>query len=220
MQYITSNQMTAVDKLAIEKYNISDKQLMENAGHGLARFVRSLNPKKVIILFGKGNNGGDGLVAARHLSIYGIPISIIGRSGNENVIHQLKTLEKMKVVAQEDLNADEIEDGDIIIDALLGYTLTSNPRDNIAELINKINNLRNNKKIKVVSIDIESGKNGDGLQFKPHVKADFVLTLAIPKKGMENLENLYLADIGIPNQVYEELGIEPIRFNEDIIRLS
>jgi len=67
MRYITSKEMIQVDKLAMKKYQLTIPQMMENAGSNLAMFVSKFRPKKVIVFYGKGNNGGGGLVAARHL---------------------------------------------------------------------------------------------------------------------------------------------------------
>lgn len=214
MQYLTSRQMAKVDSLAIEKYNVIIHQMMENAGSNIARFVSKLKPKHVTVLYGKGNNGADGLAAARHLSIYGIKVSIVPaeKDGNFYVKHQLKTLNKININPTNKIN------GDLILDGLLGYNIKGNPRANYAILINKANN----SKAKIVSIDIPSGMNPDnGKKNKPCINADYTLTLALPKTGLKKLKNLYLINLGIPNQLYKELGIKIKNYftYEDIVRI-
>jgi len=220
MQYLTSKQMAKVDELAVSKYNISVLQMMENAGRSLARFIAVLKPKKVVILYGKGNNGGDGLCAARHLLIIGIKASIVG-VGNElnpNTKNQLKTLNQIGIKP-----SGEIEDCDIIIDSLLGYNIKGNPRGKYADLINEANKMKE-KGTKIVSFDIPSGMNPDnGEKYNPCIEADYTVTLALPKTGLKKLKNVYLANIGIPNELYKnDLGIEIDNYfkDSDIIKIQ
>jgi len=214
MEYITSKQMAIVDKIAM-KNGIKIDQMMELAGKNLANFVLRLKPKSVSILYGKGNNGGGGLVAARHLRIKGIKVKIIPASNenNKNVTHQLKILKNMRIIPSK-----KLEKSDVIVDALLGYNIKGNPRKNYAKLINQINK----SKAKVVSLDLPSGLDpNSGDPHNPTVKADYTLTLALPKKGLKKLKNVYLANVGIPNSVYKKLKI-PIKnyFNKsDIIKV-
>ncbi len=203
MKYLTSKQMAKIDKLAMEKYGIKIEQMMENAGRNLADFVSNLNPKKVMIFFGKGNNGGGGLVSARYLSIKGIKTEIIAASpdNNENVKNQLSTLKQIGIIPVKNFKFGE---NAVVIDALLGYNIKGNPRGKYKQFINKINSADAN----VVSLDLPSGINPDtGEKFNPYVKSDYVLALALPKTGLKNLKNVYLGNIGIPNQVFEDLGM-------------
>ncbi|MBR9705691.1 NAD(P)H-hydrate epimerase [Candidatus Pacearchaeota archaeon] len=219
MEYVSAEQMSDVDDIAINKYGIDIYQLMENAGRNLARLVASLNPKKVSILYGKGNNGADGLVAARHLLIYGIDVEIIPASedNGETVIHELNILKHLGIRPKQrvDLNSD------LIIDGLLGYNIRGDPKGRFAELIEAANDCRR-RGVTIVSIDIPSGMDPDsGSKHNPCIYADYVLTLALPKKGLRYMENVYLANISIPKQVYSELGIniEDYFKYEDIIQI-
>jgi len=207
--YVDSKEMAKIDKSAISS-GLDILQMMENAGRNLARFIAdNLKPKKVILIFGKGNNGGGGLVAARYLSIYGIEVEIISasREVNENIKHQLRILENSGIYPKEDFKARE---GDVVIDALLGYNIKGDPKGRYADLIRGINFMRKSG-MRVVSLDLPSGSNPDeNNSFEPCVKADFTLTLALPKKGLRNNRNagkIYLANIGIPTEVYSKLGI-------------
>jgi len=214
--------MAKVDKLAMTKYNIKVEQMMENAGRNLARFIsNNLKPKKIIVFFGKGNNGGGGLVGARHLAIYGFNVQIISASKkvNENVRHQLKILRSMGIKPQKSFKAKK---GDVIIDALLGYNIKGSPRLRYRNLINAINFMKK-QGLKVVSLDIPSGIDPNkGIIHEAYVKADYTLTLALPKKGLKELKNVYLVNIGIPNKVYSHLNIEIKNYFEksDVVKIS
>ena len=219
IQYLTSSQMTKVDKLAMES-GISILQMMELAGKHIADFAASLKPKKVIILFGKGNNGGDGLATARHLSIKGIKVEIIPASqkNTKYVNHHLKILKSMGITPKKSFKADK---NTVIIDSLLGYNIKGDPKGKYKELINKAND---SKKLgtKIISFDIPSGMNPDSNKHhNPYVKADYTLTLALPKKSLKKVKNLYLVNIGIPGSVYKKLRIKPYIFDKkDLIKIS
>ncbi len=219
MKYITSNQMTKVDDLAVNKYGIKIEQMMENAGRNLANFVSKLNPKSVLIMFGKGNNGGGGLVAARHLLIKGINVKIISPSKNLNKIveNQLKIIKKLNVKEVKKINNEEI-----IIDALLGYNIKGNPKTKFAELIKKANKAKE-KGSKIISLDIPSGINPDnGEKYSPYIQADYTLTLALPKIGLKKIKKVFLVNIGIPNKIYLDIGIKIKNYfkNKDIIKIK
>jgi len=211
MKYVTSSQMSRADKLAVKGYGINILQMMENAGRNLADFVFGLKPKKVIVFFGKGNNGGGGLAAARHLLIKGIKTEIVSASKRINKIpmKQLFVLRKMGIREKQYI---KLKKGDVIIDALLGHNIRGNPKGKFADIINSINFMKR-QGIRVVSLDLPSGLDPDlGRLFKPCVEADYTLTLALPKRGLklaskEVTGEIYLANIGIPNEVFRDLKL-------------
>lgn len=216
--------MALVDKLAVEKYNLQIKQMMENAGRNMARFVMDkFHPKRVLVLFGKGNNGGDGVAAARHLIMYGVKVDLISASPlnqvNKETKHQLSILKKAGIKPKKKASGKY----DVIIDSLLGYNIKGNPRGKYAELINLANDLNKKHKSIIVSFDIPSGMNpNSGKCYKPCIDSDYVLTLALPKKGMKNLKNVYLGSLGIPNHLYESIGIKVrnIFEKDDVVKVS
>ena len=207
MKYLTSKEMSKVDELAMGKFNISIDEMMENAGRNMARFVQhNLRPKKVLVVFGKGNNGGDGLAAARHLLIYGVKVALVSASpinkNNSEVKRQLSILKKSGLKALDKIPKKKY---DVIIDSLLGYNIKGNPRKKYAEIINQVNKMET----KVVSFDLPSGMDPyTGKMKNPAIKAHYTLTLALPKTGLKKLKNVYLANLGIPNKVYSDLGIK------------
>jgi len=211
MKYLTSSQMSKIDKIAVENYGIDILQMMENAGRNLADFVSRLKPKKVVVFFGKGNNGGGGLTAARHLLIKGIKTGIVSASKSINKIpmKQLSILRKIGINEGQNI---KLKKGDVIIDALLGYNIKGNPKEKYADVINSINFMKR-QGIKVVSLDLPSGLNPDsGKPYEPCVQADYTLTLALPKIGLKYTSKkitgkVFLANIGIPNEVYRDIKI-------------
>jgi len=223
IKYISSKQMAKVDKVAVESFGLKIEYMMENAGRNFARFVyNTLKPKRVLVLYGKGNNGGDGLCAARHLSIYGSKVTIVGasRSGNKHVKAQLKILKKSGIIPKKKIPNGKF---DVIVDALLGYNIKGNPRGKFADLINAANRLKK-KGSKIVSYDLPSGLNPDSAKcYDPCIMADYTLTLALPKIGLKkaNVGKLYLVNLGIPNALYKSLGIKIGRYfsKSDVIRV-
>jgi len=217
--YITSKEMTLVDKVAVES-GLPILTMMEKAGENLANFVLKLKPKRVFIFYGKGNNGGGGITAGRFLKKRGIEVIIIPaeKRQKKNVYYQIKRL-GVKPSKIKDFNPSS---GDIIIDALLGYNIKGNPKKNYSVLIKKINESKK-KKTKIVSLDIPTGINPNtGKKYLSYVRYDYVLTLALPKTGLRKLKNVYLANIGIHKKVYDILKIKIDNYfkKENIIKIS
>jgi len=236
MKYLTKKQMSEVDNFAMKKYGVKSEFLMENAGKNIAEFVSKLKhkPKRVVFFIGKGNNAGDGMVAARHLSIKNFDIEIISvfnpKEMNDLAREQFNILRKIGIKISNKYNPQK---GDLILDALLGYNLKGGARGRIKENIDFINSLKGSfSGLSVVSVDIPSGLDSDE-DFKKQVfqkeksiiRADYILTLALAKKSLKKIRNLYVINIGVPWKVYNELGI--IRTNgkdyfnkSDIIKIS
>jgi len=237
MKAIIADQMRLVDDLAVNKYNILLEEMMELAGYHLTELAhtimkKSLKNKKIVVLAGKGNNGGGGLVAARHLHNRGADVHIILSSNTglkAAVAGRLKTLKELQLpilyFEGEDDSCKLIQEAHLIIDALIGYGLKSDPKYPVSQLIDHVNNSGST----VLSLDVPTGIDSTkGNIYNRCIRADHTLTLALPKEGLldENARNhigsLYLADIGIPGALYKELGldIENIFQYENIIKLT
>lgn len=224
---VTAETMALVDKLAIDAYGLDLLQMMEQAGSHLAELVRlelggDLQGKRVVVAAGPGNNGGGGLAAARHLANRGASVRVIlARPVNrlsDAGRHQVGTLLQMAVdccVAIYDLPDDEVENefatADAVVDAVLGYRASGTPAHGVGWLIDHMARAR----VPIISLDLPSGvdaSSGDALGAV--VNATATLTLALPKSGlfagdgMRHAGRVYLADIGIPGQLYRTLGIE------------
>jgi len=229
---VTTDQMREVDRLMIEKYGIQLIQMMENAGLNLAKLTRrafnnSILHKKVLVVCGKGNNGGGGMVAARHLHNWGAWVTILLE--NEETLSgvpaiQWKTLKMLPLtrkIGEKAIKYVAQVDADVVLDALIGYGLSGNPRGWTKHIIERINA----KQLPVIALDVPSGLEAtNGKIFEPCIHASATLTLALPKTGMikpetsEVLGTLYLADISVPEVLYKDLNLKiPQIFTHDTI---
>ena len=231
MPHLTTQQMVEVDRLMIEEYGIQLIQMMENAGRNLAELSRRMlggdvRGKRIAVLCGAGNNGGGGMVAARHLHNWGAEIALKVIPGQEKLknipAQQFHILEKMGILDRKNIDLDSV---DLVIDAMIGYGLTGDPREPIADWIRRINGVAR----PVLALDTPSGLDTmTGFPGNPCVRATATMTLALPKTGLivpEALKvvgDLYLADISVPHQLYSKLGIEapPIFVHDSIIKIS
>lgn len=221
LPYLTVEEMREVDKVAERVYGISSLILMENAGRGVAEEARKMlgSNKKCCIFCGKGNNGGDGFVAARWLINYGIEprVFLIGEKDevkgiartNLNILLKLK--EKVcEIDTAEDLNRtrEVIESTELIIDALLGTGVNGEVRG----LAKQVIELLNQSGKPILSIDIPSGLAADtGRPCGVAVKATRTVTCFLPKKGFSSPSStqyigvLTIADLGVPYNVLDEI---------------
>lgn len=211
---VTMEQMIEADRIAVEETGPNLFQMMENAGRSLCQLaIESLgeNWKKsnIIVLAGTGGNGGGGICAARHLANRGAVVKVCITEPErlkEVTAYQLYILKSTnaKIISIEEL---QNENPDLIIDAIIGYSLVGEPKSKSLELIKWASQQLGI----IISLDIPSGINSTtGEAACNHIKPDITLTLALPKTGLLPVltGELYLADIGIPNKVYEKLNLK------------
>ena len=228
---LTTAQMIEVDRAMIEDYHIELIQMMENAGHQLAELARhwlegTVRNKYVVVLCGTGNNGGGGLTAARRLHNWGANVTVTLTKSADQLrgvpAHQLDILQRMRVPIIE--HASLPPTIDLILDAMIGYSLSGAARGLAADLIR----WANLQHVPVLALDTPSGLDvTSGLAYDPTIRATATLTLALPKQGLLNPQaatyvgDLYLADISVPSELYANMGITvPPLFDEsDLIRV-
>lgn len=238
MKVVTKKQMQEIDKNATLEFNIPSIILMENAGLVSSLTLEdefpNLNEAKITIFAGGGNNGGDGLVIARHLFNQGIQIKVyLVREEDKfkgDALTNLQIAKSIGVSIKEILNEDELDKekinillSDIIIDAILGTGITGEVEGFLAYLINFLN--QTNKPI--IAIDTPSGLNVDtGFPSGCCIEAWSTWTLGLPKIGLllypgaELAGNLYLIDISLPKQLLEDENIKVnLLLEEDILPL-
>ena len=206
--------MLEVDQLAVEKYGISILQMMENAGCNLTRMAAHMlkGQGSILVACGPGHNGGGGMVAARHLHNHGFHVkAALVADGpapeKEMSVFQWEILKKIGI---QKADIGDIKSADLVIDALVGYGIHGNPQGALAKWIDAINNAESN----VLSLDIPSGLDPtDGTPGIPCICATATMALALPKAGLFKptaegfVGDLYLADVGIPRELYRSLGI-------------
>jgi NAD(P)H-hydrate epimerase len=221
MLVVTSQEMRELDRLTIEKYRVPSLTLMENAGEAVAdalaaRFARQAKGG-VLIVCGKGNNGGDGLVVARHLKKKSIPCEAvllarkdeISPDAAENLRAYLKV--KGKIYEGADplpLLRERLKGKKLVVDAVLGTGLKQDVRGVYADAIALINS----SGLPVLAIDIPSGLDGDrGRPLGTAIKAEMTVALGFPKlgeviyPGLSCVGELAVADIGIRAEAVEEV---------------
>jgi NAD(P)H-hydrate epimerase len=212
---LTSEEMARVDRILIDELGWDVLQLMESAGRMVAEFARerfldgNCNGRRVVVLAGRGNNGGDGMVAARYLHSWGASVEVVLASEPERLGETARR--QYGLLRSLGLRHDATWDGpaDLVIDALLGFGLRRPPEGVTAELILQ----SNDRTVPVLAIDVPSGLDATGGQaFEPCIRATATLTLALPKRGLLTAGasawtgELVLADIGVPPEIYARLG--------------
>ncbi len=216
MRSVTREEMQRLDRAAAENYSVPGLSLMENAGVAVCEVLcREFRRENIAVFVGKGNNGGDGLVVARHLGNRGYNVRIILLEDPLNLKSDPRInyalIEQMKVpvlFAGERTLAEEFEThcqwAGIIVDALFGIGIHSPVRGGFEKAIRAIN--QSGKP--VVSIDIPSGLDADtGKVHGTAVKAYLTVALALPKQGFfrgegpQHTGKIETVDIGIPREL-------------------
>jgi len=216
--------LAEVDRRAVQDFGIPIAVLMENAGHAAAEITRAYtNPESaVLIVAGPGNNGGDALVAARHLANRGHPVQILLTAKEEKysgpAAEQLKIVQKMDL---EILNADEPEEAfniwlqsslvdDAIVDGIFGTGLSRPIIGPVAGLIAAMNNSER----RVISVDIPSGLDCDaGNPLGIAVRAVHTVSFCGMKIGFQSpdaigyLGQVSIGDIGVPRKLLQECAV-------------
>src|SRR5437867_4727173 len=202
---ISPAEMRVLDRNA-QYFGLSILELMENAGKAVADVARSefgAAGKNVLVLCGTGNNGGDGLVAARHLAKDVRVTVLLARSPDQFATPEAATnferLRDVQILAGLDKSEEAIAAADLLIDALLGIGVDGPLREPYAALIRQMN--ASGKPI--LSVDVPSGFGTDLA-----VRSTVTVTLHDVKEGMtsENSGRIRVADIGIPAKIAAMIG--------------
>lgn len=219
MLSVSVEQMREIDRRAIQAFGIPGVVLMENAGRAVFREVmmhlQGKSRPTVLIFCGKGNNGGDGYVVARHLLNHNVKVKLflLAHQGEikQDARVNLEILVKMKLAINEinksedlDKFKNEITAANLIVDGILGTGVKGQIEGLTKQVIELINGL--NKP--VVAIDIPSGLDADtGQPLGICIKATKTVTFALSKKGFDNplaknfIGELVVVDIGIPREL-------------------
>jgi len=208
---LTAKTAKLIDQEAGRRFGISTLVLMENAGAAVARYALETcqDRKRIACFCGKGNNGGDGFVAARHMLAKGAKpdvylagkFSQVEREAKTN-LDILRALDcQVREIDQDSLSSIAIEKYSLIIDALLGVGLSGPVRGIYQELIVLINSAD----AAVLAVDIPSGLDATtGNILGACVKADITVTFVARKLGMVTHEGLahcgrvIITDLGLP----------------------
>lgn len=219
MKIITGENMRKLDRKVINECKINSLTLMENAGKSVTDFLLEhfpdLKKKRICILCGRGNNGGDGFVVARLLNKRKVKVKIFliankhdiegdARTNLNRLVKDKMQLSEVSEIKKFEGVKKELSSYDIIVDALLGTGFKGVVSGLFAEVINYVNSLN----AVVVSIDLPSGLNvDDGQVIGPCIKADYTVTLGLIKVGLvvypgaNYCGKVLVKDIGIPEKL-------------------
>ncbi len=196
-------EMRAVDAWAIDEQDVPSLDLMERAGLGLARVTAALaRPGPVRVVVGKGNNGGDGLVAARLLRAEGREVDVLAAADLDELRGDARaSLERLPGPAPQPFAPQLLDGSGAIVDALLGTGFEGEPREPLASAIAAINA----QDAPVIACDVPSGIDASsGEVLGQVVRAVATATFHAPKLGLlvapgkEHAGTLHTLDIGIP----------------------
>lgn len=217
---LTCAEVRELDRLAIEEYGLPGVVLMENAGAGAARVALSLlergRGRRVEIVCGPGNNGGDGWVVARHLANAGCDVHVAscvepGALRGDAAIHA-RVAQRMGIahaVVEDGAALARVDRADLVVDAVLGTGARGAPRGTVLRAIEALARLDAAEGPRVLALDLPSGFDGDtGLCLGPCVRATATATFAAEKVGFAApgaahlLGRVHVVDIGVPRALF------------------
>ncbi|HLH61362.1 MAG TPA: NAD(P)H-hydrate dehydratase [Ktedonobacteraceae bacterium] len=220
MYIVTVDQMRALEQRADREYGLTSSILMENAGKSAAEILlqhlrhqpSSVKGLEFLILVGPGNNGGDGLVMARHLEKWGGLISTYRWKEQKLTIHGENVPEQDTPAKLEEI----IQRASYVLDALLGTGRSRPLPDSMRELLGRVGKEREKRdSLRVIAVDLPTGMNADTGEVDPGtIHADMTITLACPKQGFfffpgrDYLGEMYVGDIGLPAEMERHLQTE------------
>lgn len=189
MKIVTAAEMRAIDR-ASERFGVPSINLMENAGSAVAEHVVThyRGAQKILVFCGKGNNGGDGFVAARHLHQAGKTVQVIlladrvDLGGDAALMFDKLPLVAIAVHSQQDLGSENVRQSlsaDLYVDAILGTGFKPPVSGLYADTIALLNASR----VPVVAVDIPSGADADAMtpQQGTIARADSIVTFTAPR---------------------------------------
>lgn len=215
--FLTRDQVRALDRRTIDEYGVPGVVLMENAGRGAADVLIRLGVHgRVVVCCGKGNNGGDGYVMARHLDNHGIAVGVLHFGepaelvGEAAVNYQIAKRSGVQIDIYRDLTLPLAEiqlrlaTAEWVVDALFGTGLSGAVRSPYDQIITAINS----SPARILAVDIPSGLDCDrGAPLGTSVRAHHTATFVAPKSGFANpaakewLGQVHVVDIGAPRKL-------------------
>ncbi len=227
MKLVTSEEMRALEAAAVAA-GIPESQLMEEAGLAVAQeawmLLGTLEGRRIVVLVGPGNNGGDGIIAARHLSDWGAELILyLPRKRRDQSLLEALAPREIGIYAGEDdpgfeTLAAAMNGADLVIDALLGIGQKRplDPEEPIAMALGKLREARASyAPPKLVAVDLPTGVSADTGAVDPlTVPPDMTVTFGFPKVGMYQapasgvIGRVQVIDIGIPKAAQEAVKLE------------
>lgn len=218
MKYLNQHEAISVDEELFNEYKFSVDQLMELAGLSCAHVIndcygspQSTVKRKVLVCCGPGNNGGDGLVAARHLKLMNFDAHVYypKRTEKDLFINLQHQCESMGITVSKDCPTLEWVEGEfgLIVDALFGFSFKPPVRESFAPIMDVLNK----SKVPIVSVDIPSGWHvEEGPQDECNIQPDCLISLTAPKLCAKKLTNAkhYLGGRFVPPKLQDKYAME------------
>lgn len=211
---LSRDQVRELDRRALDEYGVPGVVLMENAGRGAAEVLLRLGARgPVVVCCGKGNNGGDGFVIARHLDNHGVAVRVLlfappeSLAGDAALNYQIVARSGLPLAVRAGAAGMETElaAAEWVVDALFGTGLTGPLRAPFDRIVAAVNT----SGLPVLALDLPSGLDADtGRPLGPTVRATHTVTFAAEKKGFASPESrawtgeVHVADIGVPGSAF------------------
>jgi len=228
MKILTASQMQQIEE-ECAKIGLTTDVLMENAGKAVAEEVKkilgNIDKQHTLILIGPGNNGGDGLVTARHLHDWGAKVTVClcaKRPENDANLTVVRERGITCVEAAEDADLSKLDESlsvaNAVIDALFGTGTTRPFRGLLLTVLDRVSRAkRKRSKLRIIALDLPSGLNSDDGSVDPAcLYADNTITLGFSKPGLHRFPGaarvgkITIVDIGIPPHLAESITTEYI----------
>lgn len=235
MKIVTTEQMLDMEQRAAE-IGLPPETLMENAGLAVAQKVKewmgNIEGCHILVLIGPGNNGGDGLVVARHLHDWGAEVHLYlpKQRADSDINYQLTRQRDIHTMVAGPDGFDTLDSllpqVELVIDALFGTGRLRPIDGDFRQVLLKVGEAKKSQaNLQIIALDLPSGLDSDnGSVDNACIRADVTITLACPKQGLfafpgaTNVGELIVADIGIPSSLAEDISVE-LTTPEEIVLL-
>jgi|TARA_Y100000294_G_scaffold97831_1_gene90935 NAD(P)H-hydrate epimerase len=231
MKILSTEEARSVDHHTSKELGVSGETLMQKAGKAIVEKAKEMfagsGSKRVIVLCGKGNNGGDGFTAAELLVKEGFDCKLISTvaqeeiTGDAKIFHDRCINAGLRIVYEAVSDDFNLSDYDLILDGLLGTGIKGQVRPNTSEWIKAINS----SNVSVLAIDIPSGVNGNSGQVSGiAVKSDATVTMGFLKQGIviepgaSLAGEISVADIGYPKDAFDILQTDKKLINHTLAK--
>lgn len=222
MQEIFENP-SQVEKDAKDGLGIPEFLMMENAARGMADFIRSickeknLSKPKILIVCGKGNNGGDGYALSRHLSEFQVSLCSLERPSSREALVQFNMCQKLARISSEEAPLNPDFTADIIVDCIYGIGFRGEFSSGTKKVMEELNKAKAVK----IACDVPSGLRSDGTCAQEIFKADYTLTMGTLKtalysdKAKASCGKIVKLSLGIPEKDFESFGETSVHLVEE-----